>query len=145
MQARTLADRLEIRRRLELAQLRVKAPDYKPTSPKLTLARLAIGPALLFGGLLLLHGGMRPLQIWLQLLLGWLSILLGSALVVLTNTMPILAHWYSWWQKRGFEDEEFARLSIFLLGLLLLLAPYTLLFLNAFDRLNAILADLPIR
>jgi len=145
MQATSLADRLEARRRLELAQLKVHAPDYKPVSPRATLARLSSGPVLMFSALLFLHGGMQPLSILVPWFLGSVCILLGSFLVEVTSTMPLLSHWYSWWQARGLGQAEISRLAIWLLGLALLLVPYALLFTHAFLQMNAYLASAPLR
>ncbi|MBN1145789.1 MAG: hypothetical protein JXA78_00930 [Anaerolineales bacterium] len=144
MQASSLADRLEARRRLELAQLRVRAPDYKPISPQATLLRLSSGPLLMFGILLFLHGGMRPLPILLPWFLGSGCILLGSLLVEVTSTMPLLSYWYSWWQAHGLGHEGIARLALWFLGLALLLIPYSLLFVHALLQLNAYSAGAPL-
>ena len=145
MQANSLADRLEARRRLELAQLRVQAPDYKPISPRATIMRLSSGPVLMFGALLFLQGGMRPLPLILPWLLGSGCILLGSLLVEVTSTMPLLSYWYSWWQARGLGHEGLARFAIWLFGLALVLIPYSLLFGLALIQLNAYLADMHLR
>jgi len=144
MQAKSLADRLEARRRLEYAQLKVLAPDYKPISPAATLARLAIGPVLLFAILLFLHEGMRFLPIVLPLLLGGTSILLGSGLIAVTSSMPLLSYWYSWWQKQGLSNESGARATLLAIGVTLLLGPYALLFIQAFMQLDSFLKSLPL-
>jgi tetratricopeptide (TPR) repeat protein len=145
MQANSLADRLEARRRLEYAQIKVLAPDYKPISPPLTLARLAVGPVFMFAVLLFLHGGMRLLPTIIPLLLGSASILFGSALIAVTNTMPLLSYWYSWWQKQGLKNEAVARVALLTSGVTLLLGPYALLFTHAFFQLNFYLKNLPLQ
>jgi len=145
MQANSLADRLEARRRLEYAQLKVLAPDYKPISPTLTLARLTIGPVLMFAILLFLHGGMQFLPIILPLFFGGVSILLGSALIAVTSSMPLLSYWYSWWQKQGLSNEGGARAALLMIGMMLLLGPYALLFTHAFIQLDVYLKNLPLQ
>ena len=145
MQANSIADRLEARRRLEYAQLKVLAPDYKPISPRLTFVRLTVGPVLMFVVLLFLHGGMRILPILIPLFIGCASILLGSGLVALTSSMPLLSYWYSWWQKRGLKNETGARAGLLALGVVLLLGPYALLFAHAFIQLNAYLKNFPLQ
>jgi hypothetical protein len=143
MQANSLADRLEARRRLEYAQLKVLAPDYKPISPRVTLARLAVGPVLMFAVLLFLHAGMRILPILIPLFLGGVSILLGSGLIAVTSSMPLLSYWYSWWQKQGLRNEASARAALLVIGIMLLLGPYALLFTHAFVQLTDYLKNLP--
>jgi tetratricopeptide (TPR) repeat protein len=145
MQANSIADRLEARRRLEYAQLKVLAPDYKPISPRLTLGRLAVGPVLMFAVLLFLHGGMRILPILIPLFLGSASILLGGGLIAVTNSMPLLSYWFSWWQKRGLRNETGARAALLALGVILLLGPYALLFAHAFIQLDAYLKNFPLQ
>jgi hypothetical protein len=57
--------------------------------------------------------------------------------------MPLLSYWYSWWQKQGLRNEASARAALLVIGIMLLLGPYALLFTHAFVQLTDYLKNLP--
>jgi tetratricopeptide (TPR) repeat protein len=137
MQAGSLAERLETRYRLSGAQLHQEVPDYKIIGPRLSWLRLAVGPFLLYASLLLVEGGFNPFAVSPLLCLGSLGVLCGAAVLVLTRSVPTLLIWYAWWEKQGPGDERLARGFVEFLGIVFLLAPFTLLLWDAWQRLQA--------
>jgi tetratricopeptide (TPR) repeat protein len=137
MQARAVSQRLEARKRLELARIRMEVPDYKPVNPLLTLARLAAGPVLFYSGLLLIHSGLNPLRAsWVE----WLGIplvLLGSTLATFTRNTLLVVESYAWWERWGEGQGALARTGLWLLGLVLYILPYYIILAGGFDRLEA--------
>lgn len=136
-QAETPAERFEIRRCLEKAQNQRDPPEFKDVDPALTWLRLSIGPVLLYGGWLLIHSGLNLMAISPLLCLGGLGVILGSVLITFTRCPSVILAWRPWWIDHLDEDNIGpARYGAWLVGLALLLAPYLLLLLDAWGRVQ---------
>jgi tetratricopeptide (TPR) repeat protein len=140
-QARTLAQRLNARRCLEQAQLRIDAPHYRPTPSAYIVVRLVMTPALLFLLLVLLENGLGFYLAVPFTALGLASILSGSALLALTTTMPLLVEWFVWWERYTSGDGRLSRPFAWLAGLTLVTAPYIVLASYSLTRLWQSAAD----
>jgi hypothetical protein len=134
VQARTRGERMSARRRLEQAQIRLEMPQYRVLHPALTLARLGIGPALLYFTLFLVQSGFNIYRASRLLLFSNLSVLLGGFLLVFTSATPVVHTWYLWWQRVDGESEELARKSLWFLAFLFILAPFVFLFVEGIIR-----------
>ncbi len=128
-QTRTLAQI-----RLETAVRQQKLPPIKLASPTSTLWRLGIGPALLYLILLTLHGGLNPLRLPWLLLISTLGALAGGLLLV---AVMILPHHIVGKRLLGTDGhaDAFTRALFNVLGALLILWPFSLLLLDAVQRL----------
>jgi TolA-binding protein len=115
--------------------LKEKKP-LKFTNPTTNLIRLALGPILVYAMLVFIQSGLNPLHISPLLLLGGMMVPMGSLLLVGTANTP---H-HHWW-KRLLGPEGLAEIKkrkmMALLGLVLIMLPFTLVFLVAFYRLAA--------
>ena len=115
--------------------LKEKKP-LKFTNPTTNLIRLTIGPILVYVMLVFIQSGLNPLHISPLLLLGGLIVPIGSLLLVGTANTP---H-HPWW-KRLLGPEGLAeirkRKMMALLGLVLIMLPFALVLLIAFNRLAA--------
>lgn len=124
------------KRRLSLENSLKEPKPLKFTSPTTHLIRLTVGPVLVYAMMALIQSGLNPLHISPLLLLGGLMAPVGSLLLAGTANTP---H-HPWW-KRLLGPEGLAeirkRKMIALLGLLLIMLPFTLALLIAFNRLAA--------
>lgn len=115
--------------------LKEKKP-LKFTNPTTNLIRLTIGPILVYVMLVFIQSGLNPLHISPLLLLGGMMVPMGSLLLVGTANTP---H-HHWW-KRLLGPEGLAEIKkrkmMALLGLVLIMLPFTLVLLVAFNRLAA--------
>ena len=134
IQAKTRAEKMQARRRLELAQIRQKTPHYRSLPPALTILRLTAGPVCVFFSMFLLQSGFNPLRASPILCLSNFSVLIGSALLALTSAAPVMHLWYSFWQSFSGESEETARLFVWFLAGLLILTPFILLLIDSITR-----------
>jgi hypothetical protein len=141
-QARSPAERAEANRRFEAVQNRPASPDIKPVRPALTVARLAIGPALLYGFMILVQSGLDPLRLSPLWCLGGVGVLLGSLLIAMTSLKPTHPVWDSIARGLGGESEPIARITLVLMGCLILLVLYALFFLSTVERLDVYRASL---
>jgi hypothetical protein len=135
LQARTPAQKLEARYRLNAAQIHQQVPDYQIVGPRANWARLVVGPLAFYGCLLLVQGGFNPFAVSPVLCLGSLGVLLGAAALVLTRSMPTEMLWIAWLANKNQQDEAVVRHLAETVGVVLFLAPFILLFWDAWQRL----------
>lgn len=127
------ARRAQVTSSLETVRIRKERPGYRRISAQFSVARLSLGPPLLYITLVLLHSGLRLNTISLPLAIGVAAVLLGSYLVALTQTEGVDNRWSaSAWDGGGADPLQ--RAGPALLGLLLYLAPFGWLFYEAFNR-----------
>ncbi len=122
--------------RLYLESARKEKKPLKFTSPTTHLIRLAIGPILVYAMLVFIQSGLNPLHISPLLWLGGLIVPIGSLLLTGTANTP---H-HPWWKKLLGPDglaEIRTRKTMALLGLVLIMLPFALALLIAFNRLAA--------
>lgn len=134
------AERLEAQNRIERLLLQREAESLQPVHPNLNLVRLALGPVLLFLLMLLMQSGLNPLHLPLAAIPGVASVALGGLLVAVTGMRPAPAIWVEYIGSPGTGDEPEMRRGLRLLGLALLLAPYTLFMIEAGHRLGVLQA-----
>lgn len=135
-------ERLEAQNRIERIHLKRDAHALQPVHPHLTLARLALGPVLLFLLMLLMQSGLNPLRLPIVALPGVASVAAGSLLVAVTGIRPAPAVWVKRFGPPGTGDEPEMRKGLRLLGLALLLAPFTLFLIEAGNRLGVLQASM---
>lgn len=140
--SRLPAERLEAQRRMENIQTRQEANHIQPIHPNLNLWRLAAGPVLLFGVLLFMQSGLKLTHLPWQSLPGILSVSAGSLLIALTEMVPVHPLWVKWFGQPGSADEPEMRRGMRLLGWGLMLAPYTIFFIEAGSRLGLLQSTL---
>lgn len=129
-------ERREAALRIEQIRLRQEAGRLQPIDPNLNLARLAGGPVLLFGVMVFIQSGMNPLHLPIAVLPGLLSVLIGGLLVAVTGMQPVHPRWVALVGRPGAGDEPEIQRGLRLLGLALMLAPYTLFLIEAGRRLG---------
>ncbi len=132
--APTAVSRTIAQKRLETAVRQQQLPAIKLTSPTTTLWRLGVGPVLLYTFLLLLHGGLNPFRLPFLLLAGGISVIIGSFTLVAVMITPHHALAKKLLGANGRAD-RLTRALLNFLGLLLILVPFLLLFINAIQRL----------
>ena len=131
MMANSPAIREEAKRRLTSAKIRLQAPEFKLVKPQLTLARMTLGPILLFGVLMFLHSGLNLLKIPLALWIGWPFVALGSFLIVLTNESSTAYILHTLWKSIGRRTVA-PSLALKRLGILFITLPFTALIVESF-------------
>jgi tetratricopeptide (TPR) repeat protein len=136
--SRKASERLEAQRRIESIQLRQEAHTIQPVNPDLNLGRLALGPVLLFFLLLFFQSGLKITHLPVLAIPGSLSVIAGSLLVAITDMIPAHPRWVQWFGQPGSGDEPDMRRGLRLLGWALMLAPYTIFFIEAGARLAAL-------
>ncbi len=135
-------ERLEAQNRIERIHLKREAQDLQAIHPNLNIARLSLGPVLLFLLMLFMQSGLNPLHLPLVVLPGIASVAVGSLLVVVTGMRPAPEIWVKHFGPPGTGDEPEMRKGLRLLGLALLLAPYTLFLIEAGHRLGVLQASM---
>jgi tetratricopeptide (TPR) repeat protein len=140
--SRLATQRLEARRRLENIDLRQEAQHIHPVHPTLNLTRLAAGPILLFLILLFMQSGLNVAHLSLLALPEILSVVIGSLLVALTEMIPAHPKWIAWYGQPGSGDEPEMRRGMRLLGLALMIAPFTIFMIEAGARLGTLQSNL---
>ncbi len=135
-------ERLEAQNRIERIHLKREAQALQSIHPNLNIARLALGPVLLFLLMLFMHSGFNLLHMPLVALPGIASVAAGSLLVVVTGMRPAPQIWVKHFGPPGTNDEPEMRKGLRLLGLALLLAPYTLFLIEAGHRLGVLQASM---
>ncbi len=128
--------------RLETAVRQQKLPPVKLASPTSTLWRLGVGPVLLYLILLTLHSGLNPLRLHWLLLIGTASALAGGMLLVAVTILPHHTVGKKLLGADGHTD-IFSRTIFGVLGALLILWPFSLLLLNAIQRLAVYTPTIP--
>lgn len=129
-------------KRLTTAQIEQNLPPIKLVSPTLTAVRLSLGPFILYNFLLFLHAGLHPWHIPPLLALSNLSVLVGSLIWVIVTMVP---HHTLTQKLLGEPDHinSFTRALLNILGSLLIVLPFLLLFLSTLTRLTAFTPQLP--
>jgi tetratricopeptide (TPR) repeat protein len=133
MMANSPVIREEAKRRLTSAKIRLQAPEFKLVKPQLTLARMTLGPILLFGVLMFLHSGLNLLKIPLALWIGWPFVALGSFLIVLTNEPSTAYILHTLWKSIG-RGTAAPSLALKRLGILFITLPFTALIVESIIR-----------
>ena len=109
----------------------------KYTNTNTTLLRLALGPIIIYVLLSFIHGGLNPLRIPIVIYLGTIGVVVGSLITVAAANTPQHPLWLKILGPEGMEDKS-TRSIITALGVMLLLIPFMILFVNAITRLNTI-------
>lgn len=133
----TATDKAIAKKHRQLIETSLKEPKpIKNTSPTTHLIRLTIGPILVYILLVLIQSGLNPLHISPILFLSGTAVTAGSLLLVGTANAPD----HPWWQRllgpEGLVEIK-KRKMMALLGLVLIMIPFTLVLLIAFSRLSA--------
>jgi hypothetical protein len=108
-----------------------QAPGIRLVSPSVTLARLMVGPVLLYCALAMVHGGINPIRVSPVFWLGGISVLVGSFLIVIASVPDTHIIWHQIWQKRGDKTPD-SQEGLKALGLLLWLLPTLLIIIDGF-------------
>lgn len=140
--SRLPTERIEARRRIDLIQIRQDSHKAQMVHPNLNLWRLTLGPLLLFLLMVLMQSGLKLNHIPILAVPGIISITLGSMLVAITEMIPAHPAWVKWFGRPGAGDEPEMRRWLRLLGWAMLLAPYTIFFLEAGRRLGELQASM---
>jgi hypothetical protein len=133
--AKSAVDSYRAERLLADAEERYRLSRIRETSPRTRLIRLSAGPVLVYGLLLFIHGGFSWLRLNPLLCLGGLPVLLGSLLVVGVTQFPGHTFWQEVLGEGGLRKRPL-RLLFHIIGLLLLLVPFVLIYLDAQWRLD---------
>lgn len=136
--SRLPAERVEAHHRIEAILLRQEADQIQPVSPNLNLIRLTMGPVALFIMMVFLQTGLKPLRTPLIALVGVVSVFFGSLLVSAIEMVPSHPYWVKKFGQPGEGDEPEMRRGLRLLGLALLLAPFTIFIIEASLRLGVL-------
>ncbi len=134
-EANTAAERREAERRMKDTEMREQAPGIRLVNPRVTLARLMVGPILLYFALALIHGGLNPLQVLPVFWLGAISVVIGSFLIVIATVPDTRIIWHQIWQKSG-DSTPAPQVGLKALGLLLWLMPTLLIIVDGFVRVR---------
>lgn len=140
--SRSAVERREAQLRIEQIRQRQEADEINPVNPTLNLLRLTTGPVLLFMIMVFIQSGLNLFHIPLLALPGALSVLAGSLLVSVTDMRPAHPRWVKLFGRPGTGDEPDMRAGLRLLGLALLLAPYTMFLIEAGYRLGVLQASM---
>jgi hypothetical protein len=132
------AERLEAERRIENIRLRQEADGFQKVSPTVTLLRLACGPVLLFAMMVFMQSGLNPLHTPLLALPGFFSVLAGSLVISATSMRPAHPRWLKLLGVKSTAEEPEIQNGARLLGWALLIAPYTMFFIEAGHRLGVL-------
>jgi tetratricopeptide (TPR) repeat protein len=109
-------------------------------SPKVSVARLTGGPPLLYFMSLLIHVGLNPVRNPEPLLwFGFLWVLLGGFMIALASVRSRSRLWALLFKDAGSGGSPTARFFMAAAGWILVILPFVLLFLMAFNRLKAFL------
>jgi tetratricopeptide (TPR) repeat protein len=133
--AKTAVDRHRAERLLADTEKRYRLSRIKETSSRTRLIRLSTGPVLVYGLLLFIHGGFSLLRLNPLLCIGGLPLLLGSLLLVGMTQFPGHSFWQELLGENGLRKRSF-RLLLHAVGLLLLILPFLLIYLDAQQRLG---------
>ncbi len=120
---------------MEEALTRFDDPVWKPSSPTLTVLRLAAGPVLFYILLVLLQSGLNPINIQFHFFLEGLLVIAGSLILALTTSKPRHPRWLAEFGRPGETLEAIIRMSLILMGVFFLVSMYLLFFLEAWNRL----------
>jgi tetratricopeptide (TPR) repeat protein len=140
--AKSAVDSYRAEQRLVEVEEQYRLSRIKETSPLTRLIRLTTGPVLVYGMLLFIHGGFSLLQMNPLLCFGGLPLLLGSLLVVGVTQFPHHTFWQELLGESGLRKRPL-RLLLHMAGLLLLIAPFLLIYLDARQRLTHFQPVLP--
>jgi tetratricopeptide (TPR) repeat protein len=133
--AKSAVDRHRAERLLADTEKRYRLSRIKETSSRTRLVRLSVGPMLVYGLLLFIHGGFSLLRLNPLLCIGGLPLLLGSLLLVGVTQFPGHTFWQELLGENGLRKRPF-RLLLHAVGLLLLILPFLLIYLDAQQRLS---------
>ncbi len=136
------AERLEAQHRIDDIRLRQEVERYHKVNPTLNLARLTMGPVVLFVVMVFMQSGLNPMHTPLLALAGFLSVLAGSLLVSAVEMVPAHPYWVKLFGLPGVGDEPEMRRGLRLLGIALLLAPFTIFMIEAGHRLGVLRASM---
>jgi hypothetical protein len=135
LEANSAAERREAERRMRNTEMREQAPGIRLVSPRVTLARLMVGPILLYAALALIHGGLNPFKLSPLFWLGGVSVVAGSFLVVIASVSHTRIIWHQIWLKSG-DKNPAPQEGLKVMGMLLWLLPNMLIILDGFLRLG---------
>jgi tetratricopeptide (TPR) repeat protein len=133
--AKSAVDRHRAERLLADTEKRYRLSRIKETSSRTRLIRLSTGPVLVYGLLLFIHGGFSLLRLNPLLCIGGLPLLLGSLLLVGMTQFPGHPFWQELLGENGLRKRP-SRLLLHAVGLLLLVLPFLLIYLDAQQRLS---------
>ena len=136
------AERLEAQHRMDDIRLRQEVESFHKVNPTLNLARLTMGPVALFVVMVFMQSGLNPLHTPLLAMAGFLSVLVGSLLVSAVEMVPAHPYWIKLFGLPGTGDEPEMRRGLRLLGIALLLAPFTIFMIEAGHRLGVLRASM---
>ena len=126
---------------VRLENLRYEKIAY--ISPAISIVRLTAGPPLLYFMLLLLDEGLNPIAN--PSLLQWLGffwVLLGGFMIALASIRSHHRLWSLIFKDAGSGGTPLARFVMAAAGWILVILPFAVLFLMAFNRLQAFLSSL---
>jgi hypothetical protein len=140
--SRLPAERIEAERRIADLHLREEASRMQPINPTLNLVRVTLGPVFLFIIMIFLQSGLNLLHTPLLAFPGLVSVLAGSFMVSLTEMRPMHPRWIERFGVPGTGDEPGVRRDVRLLGMALMLAPFTIFLVEASYRLGELQASM---
>jgi len=109
-------------------------------SPTVSIARLTAGPPLLYFTLLFIHLGLNPIaNPDLLLSFGFFWVLLGGFMIALASVRSHHRLWALLFKDAGSSGTPTARFFVAAAGWILVMLPFVLLFLVAFNRFKAFL------
>ncbi|MBI3243849.1 MAG: hypothetical protein HYZ49_16315 [Chloroflexi bacterium] len=141
VKARTVVGQRDAERRLADLKRLKEIPGFKAINPTLTLARLTVGPSLLYGLMLLTQAGLDPLGASPIFYVAGFGVLIGGFLMASAFATPRHPMW-TWWLGPDGVSRFFLRLPIGLTGFFFLIMPFALLLWQAWIRLDVYRASL---
>ena len=111
-------------------------PGHQALSPSRLIIRISSGPILLYFILVLVLGGINFLTVDLVLALGTLLVIPGSLLLTLAIIRPTPAPWMRFFHLLGRKHEGWMHFIVGLVGVILMIVPYTVLILNIIARVE---------
>lgn len=133
--ARSDIIRLEAQRLLEDAQIRREIPSYRGVNPWFTLARLSLGPMVLYAFLVLIQAGLNPLHVSPLLCPSGILVIGGSILLAALHDRATRVVWLRLYGHRLGEKYLVAWFSI--LGFAMLLFPFLFVLFDSLLRLRS--------
>lgn len=119
----------------ELDSIRDQLMGSRYVSPGLTLLRLTLGPPLLYGLMLLAQSGLNVLRLSPSLCLAGSGVVMGSLLMAASSAIPRHRLWKSLLGSQE-SAQSSVRFVVGALGALLIVLPFALLLMTAFERLT---------
>ena len=134
--------RVEAHRRIENLRLQQEAYQVQPVNPTLNLARVTLGPVLLFGIMIFIQSGLNLYHTPILAYPGMVFVLIGSLLVSTTEMRPMHPKWVEWFGKPGTAKEIRVRRDARWIGWGMMAIPFTLFLIEAGFRLGVMQASM---